>query len=222
MHWLWPPFKHTSLQHLQCSESDTSCFQTQRSMRAVLEGMSSKTNQLTPGFHKVESLARSCSSAISLPYQCSPLHCQVPGLPIRWQLPHLSIFYWEISITQDHHTLQEDLWQLVAWMDTCGMQQMLHPQSSILFLLLLSAEQYHPITGNPPMPTWGSGSLKISNRVHTTLASPKRTAPSVSFTITYADAHLPAETLPTWPSSDPFWSMVLPCGTPSWKRTLTW
>ena len=85
---------------------------------------------------------------VPLPYHCSPLHCQVPGLPIRWQLPHLSIFYWEISITQDHHTLQEDLRQLVAWVDTWGMQQMLHPQSSILFFLLLSDEQYHPITGN--------------------------------------------------------------------------
>ena len=37
----------------------------------------------------------------------------------------------------------------------------------------------------------------------------------------YANAHRPAKTLPTWPSSNPFWSMALPCGTPTWKRTST-
>ena len=41
------------------------------------------------------------------------------------------------------------------------------------------------------------------------------TALSASFAETYANAHQPAGTPPTWPSSDPFWSTALPCWIPN-------
>lgn len=103
-------------------------------------------------------------------------------------------------------------------------QQMLHlslqVQQSSSFCYQLNSTILQWVT---TVPTWGSGSLKISSGVHTSAASAKRpTAPSASFAETYINSHQPAETLSTWPSSDPFWSTALPCGTPTRNRTLTW
>ena len=54
-------------------------------------------------------------------------------------------------------------------------------------------------------------------------ASPKwPTAPSASFTETYADAHRPVGILPTRPSSVPFRSTVLLCGDRYLKKTSPW
>ena len=90
-------------------------FLTQRLMRVVLEGTSSETT--------------SVDSRVPLGTVLGPLLllCHINDLPsaVKSQIRLFAddcLLYREINTTQDHYTLQEDLWQLEAWADNLGMR----------------------------------------------------------------------------------------------------